>query len=58
MPPVNAKCPLKMGTNGNDKGTFGINHGHLALTVDKWHCLDWTFGIDWEQMALTGDKWH
>ena len=59
MPPINAKCPLKMVTNGNVQGTFGIDHGHLALTGDRWHWLGtkwhWlgTNGIDWEQMALT-----
>ena len=58
MPPVNAKCPLKMGTNGNDKGTFGINHGHLALIGDKWHWLQ-TNGIAWTgHLALIGNKWH
>ena len=42
MPPVNAKCPQKLGTNGHDQG-------HLALTEDIWHWLG-TNGIDWKDI--------
>ena len=66
MPPINAKCPLKMVTNGNIQGTFGIDHGHLALTGDKCHWLG-TNGIDWKDIChwlassfsmFSGIKWH